>query len=370
MAARFHKLEVSGVRLLTDDAVAVAFDVPPALVDEFRFQPGQYLTLRATIDGRDERRSYSICSAAGESFVEVGIKRVPDGVFSTFAQSLVRGQTLDVMTPQGRFVLDPDNTKHALLIAAGSGITPCLSMLKSMLEDRSDSRVTLIYGNRGTESIMFREDLAALKDRYTSRFSLLHVLSRERQDASIFNGRIDAAKIRDLCAAGLIDPLAMPGIYCCGPQAMTESVTDAFQALGTPLERIHVELFTTGDNQPEHGKSRPSAIRVSNRSTTESTQSADSQNAEVSITYDGSERTLYMDPARETVIDAASRSGLDLPFSCQGGMCCTCRCKVIQGEVNMDVNFSLAQWEIDAGFTLACQSRPVSSKLVLDFDAT
>lgn len=369
MAPKFHPLDVTHVRSLTTDAVAVTFAVPSTLFEDYVFQPGQYLTLRATIDGVDERRSYSICSAAsrsetGDSFLEVGIKHVPDGVFSSYAQTLEVGQTLQVMTPQGRFVIEPVESQNVLLIAAGSGITPCLSMLKSLLQSDADSHATLLYGNRSLDTIMFRDDLAALKDQYTERLSLLHVLSRERQDATVLNGRIDAAKIRTLHKAGLINSLAAKGIYCCGPQAMIDSVTDALQGLGTPLERVHTELFTTLDNASARQVSSPSL------QSQQQTTAAEVTGAAVKIIFDGSERTIQVDAAAETVLQAATRSGLDLPFSCQGGMCCTCRCKVASGEVAMDVNFSLAQWEIDAGFTLACQARPVSDSLVLDFDAT
>jgi ring-1,2-phenylacetyl-CoA epoxidase subunit PaaE len=359
MATRFHQLTISDVRRQGDDAVSLAFTVPENLKEAFVFTPGQYLTLRATINGKDERRSYSICSPLSGACLEVGIKRLEGGAFSQFANELKPGDALQVMEPEGRFIVsvNPDAKRDILLIAAGSGITPVLSIARSVLESEPDSTVTLVYGNRTTASIMFREDLEELKDRYLDRFSLLHVLSREDQDVDVINGRIDEAKIATLVDKGMIDPAVHNGIYLCGPQEMIESCSAKLITLGADQSDIHFELFTPADG------SAPVARAAENRAKA-------AGDVEVETILDGTRRKFQMDGKTATVLAAAHEAGIELPFSCAGGMCCTCRCQVREGEAAMDVNYSLEPWEIEAGFVLACQARPKSGKLVLDFDAT
>ncbi len=345
----FHRLTVSAVRRLTDDSVALRFNLPEDLQSVYEFTPGQYLTLKATIDGEEVRRSYSICSRSGEP-LEVGIKKLSGGLFSTYAQSLTVGSEVDVMTPQGNFTAVPGGSHQYLLIAAGSGITPCLSIAGSVLEQEPDSRVTLIYGNRTTSTIMFRQDIGDLKDRYTDRFMVLNLLSREKQDAEWLNGRINSETMTRLIYLQLIAPSRCDAAYVCGPFEMVESVR---QAIGDSVA-VKTELFTT-EAVKQVRTSLPNVESLGGK-------------VEVAVTLDGARHTIAVDPRAETVLEAAQKAGLDLPFSCAGGMCCTCRCKVISGNTAMDMNFSLADWEVDKGFTLACQTRPLDESVELDFD--
>jgi ring-1,2-phenylacetyl-CoA epoxidase subunit PaaE len=357
--AEFHELTIESVRPQSDFAVSLAFAVPEHLAEQYRFTPGQYLTLRATIDGEDVRRSYSICSAVQqEGVLEVGIKAVPGGAFSNYAMQLGAGDTLQVMTPQGRFVAEPGGTHLYLLLAVGSGITPCLSIARSVLAAEPDSRVTLVYGNRNSTAMMFRDEIHALKDRHIERFRLVNIMSGEQQEAELLNGRIDAEKINQLTQHQLLQPHVYDGCYICGPQQMMEQTSAALEALGVEKSRIHIELFVTDST-------RVPAPRPAVQPAVD-----DGDGIEVTVVLDGVQRQIVVNPAADTVLSAAQRAGLDLPFSCAGGMCCTCRCKVKSGTTSMDTNYSLAEWEIEAGYTLACQTRPVDSPVTLDFDAT
>ncbi len=349
----FNSLTISHIRP-QPDGVTLGFFLPDHCSEDYHFIPGQYLTLRATINNIDVRRSYSICSYHKDKLLEVGIKRVPDGVFSNYAATLKPGDQLQVMKPDGRFTADIGGTHNYLLIAAGSGITPCLSIARSVLEDEPDSRITLLYGNRTSQSIMFRQELDDLKDRYNQRLMLLHILSGEQQDAELLNGRIDSHKLQRFDQAGMLDIRAFDAAYLCGPKALIDDCSIALTELGLEKEQIRFELFHTGATPPDTKKTP--AVNHSK------------DGVSVTVIHDGSERRIQVD--NETVLAAAQRAGLDLPFSCAGGMCCTCRCKVISGDTSMDVNFSLADWEIEAGFTLACQTRPDGDNVVLDFDAS
>ena len=352
--SQFHELQIIGSRRETADGIALTFDVPEDLQVEFAFTPGQHLTLRAMINGEDVRRSYSICSAQSEDRLQVGIKRVEDGIFSNYAFGLKPGDTLSVMPPQGRFTAEIGGTHNYLLLAAGSGITPCLSIAKSVLEGEPQSTVALIYGNRATDTVMFRSDIDALKDRYTDRFVLIHVMSREHQDVDCLNGRLDGTMLSVLHKRGLVAPASFDDIYLCGPQDMIESATATLLGLGIDQDRIHFELFTpAGGKRVAPAKKAAEAV----------------SGASVEIILDGSRRTITADGKTQTILTAAQQAGLDLPFSCAGGMCCTCRCKIVSGEAEMDVNYALQDWEIEAGFTLACQTRPRTDRLVIDFDA-
>lgn len=345
----FHTLRVSSVRRLTGEAVAISFAVPESLAAKYTFIPGQYLTLRTLIDGEYVRRSYSICSKPGDA-LEVGVKHLPGGAFSTYAQSLKEGDELEVMTPQGNFTAETGGRNRYLLVAAGSGITPCLSIAKTVLSQEPESMIMLLYGNRNTASIMFRQDISDLKDVYTDRFMMINILSREKQEAEWLYGRIDECKITYLINNGLISPESCSAVYLCGPQQMLDSVE---AALGEEVS-IRTELFTN-----EAGFiSKVPAAHVG----------AAGNSVDVTITLDGTEYQVAVCSRTETVLAAARRAGLDLPYSCAGGMCCTCRCKVVSGKTSMDLNFSLADWEVDAGFTLACQTRPLDDCVVLDFD--
>lgn len=338
----FHDLNVTEVRNDTSHAVVVTFDAPVS----FQFTPGQYLTLRATIDGQDLRRSYSIASEPGQPLC-VGIKQVDGGAFSTWAQGLQAGDRVQVMPPEGRFRLG-DETR-LLLIAAGSGITPMVAIAGAALARGAE--VTLVYGNRTTSSIMFRAALDALKDRYMNQFTLVHVLSREAQDVPLLNGRIDAAKIKAMAQAGAIDWANADGVFLCGPGEM---IDDLAAALDLPAGRVHFERFTPSGDAPAPSKAAAKAA---------------ARGVAVEVLLDGTRRAFQFDEGDESLIEAAARQGIELPWSCHGGMCCTCRCKVAEGQAEMAVNYSLEPWEQQAGFTLACQARPVTDRLVLDFDA-
>jgi len=358
MAPRFHELTVAEIVHDTPDAVAIGFAVPPELQDEFAFRPGQYLTLAAEIGGEEARRSYSICSTPGDPHLRVGVKKVADGRFSRFVnEHLAVGQSMRVMTPEGRFTALIGGRHDYLLIAAGSGITPMLSIARTVLGHEPDSTIALVYGNRSTETIMFLEELEDLKDRYLGRLTLVHLLSRETQDVDILNGRIDGERIRLLAERGLVDPAGADGVFLCGPGAMIDDVAKALAGLGVEEDRIRFERFTPSGEAP-----RPRWI-------SRQVEEAVAKGVPVEVVLDGVRRSFPVTDPAQTVLDAAHAAGIELPYSCAGGMCCTCRCRVVEGETEMAVNFSLQPWEIEAGFTLACQTRPLSGKLVLDFDA-
>ncbi|MCC6008020.1 MAG: 2Fe-2S iron-sulfur cluster binding domain-containing protein [Rhodobacteraceae bacterium] len=349
----FHELRIAEIRPEAEDAVALSLDLPETLREAYAFRPGQYLTLRAEIDGVDVRRSYSLCSLPGEDRLTVGIRHVPGGLFSGLAhQGLMPGDKLRVMTPEGRFVLGDE--ERILLIAAGSGVTPMLSIARAALARGAE--VTLVYGNRTTGSIMFREALDALKDRYMDRLTLIHILSREGQDVPLLEGRIDAGKLSALARTGAIDPGRADGVFVCGPGEMIDAVSQALVGLGVPEGGIHSERFTPAEGV----RGAPPSERASR---------AASDGVSVEVILDGARRRFALGAGDASIIDAAHRQGLELPFSCKGGMCCTCRCRVVEGAAEMAVNYSLQPWEVEAGFTLACQARPVTERLVLDFDA-
>lgn len=349
---RFHPLAVAEVRPEGEGAVAVSFAVPEDLREAFRHRAGQYLTLRRRDEaGREHRRSYSIACAPGRG-VCVGIRRVPGGAFSDWAQALKPGDVVETMPPQGRFVSAGE--REVLLIAAGSGVTPMVAIAAEALERGASA--TLLYGNRSARSIMFKDALEAMKDRYLGRFRLVHVLSREARDVAILSGRVDGAKVADLARLGVIDPLGAGAVFLCGPGAMIDEVSQALRSLGVPQGRIRTERFTDGAAAPSRAASREAQAGVMD-------------GVCVEVVLDGARRGFDLGEGDASVLEAAERAGLDLPWSCRGGMCCTCRCRVLEGAAEMAVNFSLEPWEIAAGFTLACQARPTSERLVLDFDA-
>ncbi len=357
MTPEFHALEIADIRAETPDTVSVAFRVPETLRPDYAYQAGQYLTLRTEIGGEDIRRSYSICSGLDDGELRVAIKKVADGRFSRFAnEALAPGMVLDVMTPMGRFTapVEPDKAKSYVGFAAGSGITPLMAIVKTVLTREPLSTFTLFYGNRDTRSIIFREALEDLKDRFLGRFSLFYALSREGSDVDLFAGRLTGDKVR-IFAEHLFDPADVDHAFLCGPGAMIAEVHDTLRDLGVPEARIHEELFTPADDAAP----RPASA---------ATQKAVEQGAEITAILDGSARQFVMTEADETVVDAGHRHGIELPYSCKGGMCCTCRCKVVEGGVDMAVNYSLEPWELEAGYVLACQARPTAAKVVLDFD--
>ncbi|MDQ7071685.1 MAG: 2Fe-2S iron-sulfur cluster-binding protein [Rhodobacterales bacterium] len=347
----FHSLTIHSVTRETADSVAITFDIPQDHTGEFAFLPGQYLTLRADVKGDDIRRSYSIAEGT-DATMTVGVKHVEDGAFSTFAQDLAAGDTVQVMPPEGRFTCD--EIGPVVLIAAGSGITPMVAIAADVLA-RGDE-VTLIYGNRRTENIMFRAALGNLKDKYLDKFTLIHILSREEQDVDLLNGRVTGAKIATLADADAVDLAGAKGIYICGPGDMIDDVAQMLDTRGIDKSAVHFERFF-----------QDGEVQRAPRS--EQATAAAQAGVAVEVILDGTRRDFSFSNDDSSLIDAAARQGIELPFSCKGGMCCTCRCKVSEGSAEMAVNYSLEQWELDAGFTLACQTRPTSSKLVLDFDA-
>jgi ring-1,2-phenylacetyl-CoA epoxidase subunit PaaE len=360
-APHFHRLTVADLRRETKDAVSIAFAVPPELASAYAFEPGQYLTLRAALPGEEERRSYSICSGLDDGELRVAVKKVDGGVFSTHVnEALKQGDAIEVMTPMGRFTapLDPQAAHAYLGVACGSGITPVMSHIKSILSREKKSRFVLLYGNRSSRDIMFKDTLEDLKDRHLGRFAVHHVLSREAQDLPLLHGRLDAERIKTLVQASL------PGrkidhVFLCGPQGMMEAAQIVLAGSGIPGDSIHLELFTPTSPPP-----RPKPLRV-RRDGSPSRQLEAVATATVRL--DGVTHSFPV-AADEGVIDAGLRAGLELPFSCKGGMCCTCRAKLVSGTVKMMRNYSLEPWEMAQGFVLACQSRPTSPAVSLDFD--
>jgi len=356
--SKFHRLPIERVERETRDAVAVTFAVPDALREQFRFTQGQHLTLRADIDGQDTRRSYSICSAVQDDVLRIAVKRSPGGAFSTWAnEALKAGATIDVMPPMGHFnvALDSKAKRHYLGFAAGSGITPLLSIIKTTLAAEPQSRFTLFYGNRASSTVMFREELAALKDTHLTRFNLVHVLSREAQDIDLLHGRIDHERAGALLAHW-VRLEEIDAAFVCGPEGMMEAVTDALEARGFPEAKIRIERFAASIPKHQH-VARPLP------------QAAQSE-CEVTVIIDGTRKSFLLEKEKENIIEAGLRNGIELPYSCRGGVCSTCRCRLVEGEVDMDVNFALEDYEVARGFILSCQSYPRTDKVVVDYDQT
>ena len=354
--SKFYPLTVSKVKHETRDAVAITFDVPPELKDTFAYRQGQYLTLRTTIDGEDVRRSYSICSAVQDAQLRVAIKRCNGGLFTNWAsERLAPGMQLDAMPPSGNFnvALDATSRRHYLAFAAGSGITPILSIAKTTLLAEPESRFTVVYGNRASSSVIFRDELTDLKDQYMGRLRLVYVMSREPQDIELFNGRIDEAKCTQFLQKW-IDIRDIDVAFICGPEDMMHGVSRALQAAGLAKEQIRIELFAASAPSTER---KPRAVSNEARHQTE-----------VTVIMDGSAASFMMDKDKESIVDAGLRAGIDMRYACKGGVCSTCRCKVLDGEVEMDVNYALEDYEVARGFVLSCQSFPVTDKVVVDFD--
>lgn len=352
----FHPLRVRAVQPDTDEAVLVSFDVPETLRDTFRWKPGQYLTLRADVNGQDLRRSYSICAGGADVDLRVGVRKVPGGVFSTWVNEQLRvGDTLQVIPPQGHFMLrDAQAGRHVVGIAAGSGITPILAIMKSVLANEPDSRFTLLYGNRSTKSTMFKEEIEDLKNRYMSRLVLHHVFSREHTDAPLYSGRLDREKIGEFLKA-LVPAEQIDEVFVCGPHGVNDEAEAALQAAGVPAERVHIERFGV-------------PVAAATARPTHEHLPGDAENARIVIIRDGLQREITFGAKDPSILDAAANAGLDVPFSCKSGVCCTCRAKVLEGEVRMDRNFSLEKHEVAAGFVLTCQAHPLSERVVISFD--
>jgi ring-1,2-phenylacetyl-CoA epoxidase subunit PaaE len=349
--AAFRPLRVTRVDRLTDDAAAVTFDVPADAAPDYVFQPGQSLTLRRTDDGRDERRDYSICAPAGAA-LRIGVREVPGGLFSSWLVHEVKpGDEIEVLAPKGRFTTDLSVPGEHVFIVAGSGITPVLSLAATALED-GESTVTVFYGNRRTNTVMFADELADLKDRHGPRLQLVHVLSREPRDAELTSGRLDGQRLRTLVGA-FVDVDSVDHWWLCGPHGMVVDAQELLAALGVPRERVHQELFYVDDVPPE--PVRGDAETVTGPS------------SEVTVVLDGRATPLTL-PRDVPVLDAAQRVRADLPFACKGGVCGTCRARVTEGEVTMRRNYALEEEEVTAGYVLTCQSLPITDTVTIDFD--
>ncbi|MGI4886827.1 MAG: 1,2-phenylacetyl-CoA epoxidase subunit PaaE [Janthinobacterium lividum] len=356
--SRFHSLVVKSVTRETPDCVSVAFDVPAELREAFRYAPGQYLTLRRTHGGEELRRAYSLCSSPLDGEWRVAIKQVPGGRFSSLVvgEGLRPGDRLDVLPPQGRFTppaLHPAQAKRYVLFAAGSGITPVFSIAKTVLLTEPHSHVYLVYGNRGRNSIIFKEAIEALKNKFLHRLSVYHVLSREQGDADLLFGRIDREKTAQLLQK-FIPAAGIDECFICGPEEMILGVKEALAAAGVAPEKIHFELFATGAPQAARGPGRPAGT--------------DDQKSQVTVRLDGRAYRLGMSYYGDTVLDAALAAGADAPYSCKNGMCSTCRARVTEGTAAMDVNYSLSDDEVARGYVLTCQARPTAAQVAVDFD--
>src|ERR1700739_4929111 len=352
---RFHRLAVNDLRRESPDAVSLTFAIPSELADDYHFVPGQYLTLRTTMGGGESPRSYSICSGPDDGELRIAVKKVDGGAFSNWAaDELKAGDELDVMTPTGRFGVAhaPDEARVHVGCAAGSGITPILSIVKGVLAREPDSRFFLFYANRSTGGMLFREALEELKDRFMERLSVFHVISGEEQDIPILHGRLDAEKVRVLRLA-LVPASSVDHVFICGPTGMSEDLEATCRDIGIAADRIHVERFVSGLG----GKPRAKAV----------VPVTAPAKAFAALIIDGKRREVPVAEG-EAILDAALRAGMDLPFACKGGMCSTCRAKLVEGKAEMDLNYSLEPWELEAGFVLTCQAKPVSERVVVDYD--
>jgi len=354
---RFHALTVRDVRKETDEATSLAFDLPRDLQDDYRFIQGQYLTLKAEIGGEELRRPYSICCGVDEGELRVAVKRLPGGRFSGFVNDAVKpGDVIDVMTPMGNFhvPLDAGSARHYVGIAGGSGITPFMSIIRTVLAGEPGSRFTLFYGNRGFDAIMFRDALADLKDIYLDRLRVFHVLSDDLPELPLFGGLLDRDKIRDL-ADSLIDVSEVDHFFICGPGPMMEAAKTVLRELGVNDAKVKLEVF--GTPAPHAGALRPDAAVPT-----------DDRTSSVTIVLNGNRTRIAVPFEGMPVLDAALDRKLDLPFACKGGVCCTCKAKLVEGEVRMDVNYGLEPDEIAAGYILTCQSHPLTETLIVDYD--
>lgn len=362
MATHFHTLTVAAVHKETPECISVVFQVPEALQELYNFKQGQNITLKIILNGEEVRRSYSICSSPFDKELRVAIKAVETGRFSSWANNqLKKGDLVEVLPPTGRFFteLHPAHKKHYLAFAAGSGITPILSIIKTTLATEPQSRFTLIYGNRNRASIIFKEQLEALKNRYMERFTLHHILSREKTDAPLNHGRIDPEKCRQL--EKLIHFAQMDEIFLCGPETMIFSVKNWLEEKGLEKKKIHFELFTTPATGGQQPAFKPQAADLIPQTA--------GKKSRVTVKLDGIAFDFDLGFDGQPILDAALQQGADLPFACKGGVCATCRAKLVEGEVEMDINYALEPEEMEQGFILTCQSHPRTDKVVVDFDA-
>ncbi len=355
MAIHFHKLTVSDIRHETKDCVSIAFKIPDALKTDFTFRQGQNITVKFKKEDEELRRSYSICSSPVDDELRIAVKKVYNGAFSTYANDkLKKGDVLEIMPPTGTFYTEVNELqkKEYVFFAAGSGITPVISIIKTILYTEPQSTVTLVYGNKNVSSIIFKESLEALKDKHLQQFRIYYILSRERTEANINYGRIDAEKCKQLTA--VIDFNSVDEFFLCGPEQMIFTVKDFLENKGVSKNKIHFELFTTPTRK--------------NTKIYNAVKPPEEEGSQVTVKLDGRSFNFNLDYNSNNILDAALAEGADLPFACKGGVCCTCKSKLVEGEVEMEVNYGLEPEEVEAGFILTCQSHPRSKKVVVDFD--
>ena len=355
--AKFHKIKVKEVYKETSDCSVITFDVPENLAEKFQFRQGQHLTLKADINGEDTRRSYSLCSSPVDKQWQVAVKTIPEGVFSTFVNSTLKsGDTLEIMEPSGMFGVeaDPDKAKNYLFFAAGSGITPVLSMIKTHLALEPNSTCKLFYVNRTAKSIIFKEALEQLRNQYFGRLEIYYFLTKERRDIELFNGRFNDEKM-GILTKNFIDIPDTSEVFLCGPEIMVDYVSDYLIKAGLPKELIHFELFVTGLSEED--------IKRSERLAKQNVEGV-----EVTIVDAGKEFQFTMTKDFDNILDAALAAGADLPFACKGGVCSTCKCQIVEGSVEMKINYALSDKEVGQNLVLSCQAVPTSKKVTVDFD--
>jgi len=360
MNTEFYPIKISKVERLTKDAVAIQFDLSTEMKKIFSYIQGQHITLRKQIDGQDIRRSYSICKGVNSDELQIGIKAIQDGVFSNYANTqLQAGMTIDIMPPQGHFYteLSPENNKHYFLIAAGSGITPMLSHIESILSIEPNSKVTLLYGNKKVPLMMFKDRLSFIKNKYMSRFQWINCLTDQDNEAEILNGRVSPEKIIQLHDSKLIDISSFDEVFICGPEDMTLAIAEAFKFWEMKPEKIHYELFFSGTAEKKAIKTQA-----------ERAEKFGHEAANISIKVAGRQTKFKLEKGGDNILDAAMEEGADLPYSCKGGVCATCKAKVIKGNVEMDLNHSLTEQEVKDGMILTCQAHPISDEVEIDFD--
>jgi ring-1,2-phenylacetyl-CoA epoxidase subunit PaaE len=384
MASHFRALTIADVRRETADCVSVAFTIPDGFREEFGWRQGQNITLRTRINGEEIRRSYSICSSPLDNELRVAIKKVPGGVFSTYAnEQLQKGHVMDVLPPSGKFYTEllPENRKRYLAFAAGSGITPILSLVKTTLAVEPGSHFTLVYGNRHRGSILFREELEGLKNRYMDRLSLLHILSREQMDNPLNQGRIDTGKCGELCPR-LIDLRMVDEVFLCGPEEMIFMLKDWLEHQGVEARKIHFELFHTRGEDARASDTGSAGVVVgqdrnagagggpaASGGSRVAEGSGEEKIGRVTVRLDGISHDFNLPYDGSSILDAALMEGVDLPFACKGGVCCTCRARLAEGQVEMEVNYALEPDELAAGFILTCQSHPRTDRVIVDYDS-
>ncbi|MDX1737309.1 MAG: 1,2-phenylacetyl-CoA epoxidase subunit PaaE [Alphaproteobacteria bacterium] len=356
--ALFHQMRITDIRPETRNAVVLRLEPANGNMSDFNYAQGQYITFKRDFDGEEIRRSYSICSEVGAPFIEVGIKKVAGGLFSNWAnESLKAGDLLEAMPPMGNFYteLKPSEGRHYLGFAGGSGITPFMSIIKTVLSREPQSRFTLVYGNVSANSIMFREELDDLKNLYMGRFNVLHILESDAMEVDLFHGRIDADKCKALFK-NWIDLKSVDQAFICGPEPMMKVISESLEGAGLPKEKIKFELFASPKPTKAGGKLKQAAVEEAKA------------DVDLNVTIDGVTRSVSMHRNDLSILEAGLAEGMDLPYACKGGVCASCKCKVVEGDVDMEANFALEDYEVEAGYVLSCQSYPVSDKVVVDYD--